>query len=295
MGARLLTAVGALTLVVAFALLIVTCASIPNTSLPLLTVDAHNDRRGATGGEIRVQFGLWGWCQHTSEVWGTHPEGCVKGNGTSGYNPAVVMRGLNEDFPSFNTAGSARDLTLGFVLPAVAIATTGVAIILAIAWLIKGNRIIYIAILTFSVLSFIFTIAAVGCVFGFCEKIRKGTPARILVWVARIQVTMSTVFHVTVHVRPRDVARFLEAAEPTIERMKREPELMHFEMYQVHDSPGTITWIEKWSEPVDWIMKHQMTKDYYNEYFDATEPFYVKPRELRVMSSLGPRYTYQKT
>ncbi|KAF4835848.1 hypothetical protein CGCSCA4_v011000 [Colletotrichum siamense] len=106
---------------------------------------------------------------------------------------------------------------------------------------------------------------------------------------------MSTVFHVTVHVRPRDVARFLEAAEPTIERMKREPELMHFEMYQVHDSPGTITWIEKWSEPVDWIMKHQMTKDYYNEYFDATEPFYVKPRELRVMSSLGPRYTYQKT
>ncbi|KAK2728200.1 hypothetical protein CKAH01_11194 [Colletotrichum kahawae] len=57
---------------------------------------------------------------------------------------------------------------------------------------------------------------------------------------------MSTVFHVTVHVRPRDVARFLEAAEPTIERMKREPELMHFEMYQVHDSPGTITWIEKW-------------------------------------------------
>ncbi|KAL3296057.1 C6 finger domain-containing protein [Colletotrichum asianum] len=68
---------------------------------------------------------------------------------------------------------------------------------------------------------------------------------------------MSTVFHVTVHVRPRDVARFLEAAEPTIERMKREPELMHFEMYQVHDSPGTITWIEKWSEPVDWIMKKQ--------------------------------------
>ncbi|KAF4897782.1 hypothetical protein CGCFRS4_v004836 [Colletotrichum fructicola] len=66
---------------------------------------------------------------------------------------------------------------------------------------------------------------------------------------------MSTVFHVTVHVRPRDVARFLEAAEPTIERLKREPELMHFEMYQVHDSPGTITWIEKWSEPVDWIMK----------------------------------------
>lgn len=57
---------------------------------------------------------------------------------------------------------------------------------------------------------------------------------------------MSTVFHVTVHVAPRDVARFLQAAEPTIERMKRESELMYFEMYQVHDSPGTITWIEKW-------------------------------------------------
>ncbi|KAF4839602.1 hypothetical protein CGCSCA4_v011001 [Colletotrichum siamense] len=202
MGARLLTAVGALTLVVAFALLIVTCASIPNTSLPLLTVDAHNDRRGATGGEIRVQFGLWGWCQHTSEVWGTHPEGCVKGNGTSGYNPAVVMRGLNEDFPSFNTAGSARDLTLGFVLPAVAIATTGVAIILAIAWLIKRNLIIYIAILTFSVLSFIFTIAAVGCVFGFCEKIRKGTPARTLVWVGTSRSRTATFWDLKTYYGP---------------------------------------------------------------------------------------------
>ncbi|GJC78851.1 hypothetical protein ColLi_01689 [Colletotrichum liriopes] len=57
---------------------------------------------------------------------------------------------------------------------------------------------------------------------------------------------MTTVFQVTVHVHPRDVARFLEASEPTIEKMKRESELMYFEMYQVHDSPGTITWIEKW-------------------------------------------------
>ncbi|KAK1622204.1 hypothetical protein BDP81DRAFT_386808 [Colletotrichum phormii] len=106
---------------------------------------------------------------------------------------------------------------------------------------------------------------------------------------------MSTVFQVTVHVAPQDVSRFLRAAEPTIEKMKRESELMYFEMYQVHDSPGTITWIEKWSEPVDWIMKHQMTKDYYNDYFDATEPFYVAPRELRILSSLGPRHTYQKS
>ncbi|GKT59587.1 C6 finger domain-containing protein [Colletotrichum tofieldiae] len=57
---------------------------------------------------------------------------------------------------------------------------------------------------------------------------------------------MTTVFQVTVHVHPRDVARFLEVSEPTIEKMKRESELMYFEMYQVHDSPGTITWIEKW-------------------------------------------------
>lgn len=69
------------------------------------------------------------------------------------------------------------------------------------------------------------------------------------------------------------------------------------------------------SEPVDWIMKvsrsgfpcrvfrlmdvmtlqHQMTKDYYNDYFDATEPFYIAPRELRILSSLGPRHTYQKS
>ncbi|KAF4876621.1 hypothetical protein CGCSCA1_v004404 [Colletotrichum siamense] len=183
MGARLLTAVGATTLLVAFALLIVTCASIPNTSLPLLTVDAYRVLRGVTDREIRVQFGLWGWCQYTSEVWETHPEGCVKVNGTSGYDPAVVMRGLDRTYPSFNTAGGARDLTLGFVLPAVATAMTGLAIILAIAWLIKRNRIINLASIAFSVLSFTFAIASVGCVFGFCEKIRRNTPAWSVVWV----------------------------------------------------------------------------------------------------------------
>ncbi|KAK1978688.1 hypothetical protein LZ30DRAFT_598601 [Colletotrichum cereale] len=106
---------------------------------------------------------------------------------------------------------------------------------------------------------------------------------------------MATVFQVTVHVRPRDVSRFLEASEPTIEKMKRESELMYFEMYQMHDSPGTIIWIEKWSEPVDWILKHQMTEEYYNDYFNATEPFYIKPRELKILSPLGPRYAYQKS
>ncbi|KAF4835849.1 hypothetical protein CGCTS75_v002306 [Colletotrichum tropicale] len=192
MGARLLTAVGASTLLVAFALLIVTCASIPNTSLPLLTVDAHRAIRGVTDREIRVQFGLWGWCQYTSEEWETHPEGCVRVNGTSGYNPAVVMRGL-DPYPYYvSTAGGERDLTLGFVLPAVAIATTGVAMILAIAWLIRRNRIINLASIAFSVLSFIFTVAAVGCVFGFCEKIRKDTPASSLVWVGSSTVRTQT-------------------------------------------------------------------------------------------------------
>lgn len=57
---------------------------------------------------------------------------------------------------------------------------------------------------------------------------------------------MTTVFQVTVHVAPKNVSRFLEASQPTIEKMKNETELVYFEMYQVHDAPGTITWIEKW-------------------------------------------------
>lgn len=38
-----------------------------------------------------------------------------------------------------------------------------------------------------------------------------------------------------------------------------------------------------------------MTKAYYNAYFDATEPLYIKPRELKILSPLGPQFFYQKS
>ncbi|KAF4892261.1 hypothetical protein CGCF415_v013087 [Colletotrichum fructicola] len=177
MGARLLAAVGALSLVVALALLIVTCASIPNTSLPIFTVDASSRFSSNFQPQIRVHFGLWGWCQLTTEPRVLFPEGCVRVNGTSGYDPALVMRPLNSDFPPTFKPGGMRDMTLGFVLPAVATATNGAAIILLVAAFVRRNRICNLVSIALSVLSLIFTIAAVGCVFAFCEKVRRGTPS----------------------------------------------------------------------------------------------------------------------
>lgn len=69
MSARLFNAVGALGLVVSLALLIVTCVSVPGTSLPAFTVTASRTFSGTVRPQIRVDFGLWGWCQTTSTRW----------------------------------------------------------------------------------------------------------------------------------------------------------------------------------------------------------------------------------
>lgn len=67
MLSRLLSAVGAAVLVVSFALLIVTCVSIPDTSLSLFTVDVGRRINRELNSEIKIEFGLWGYCVLRSE------------------------------------------------------------------------------------------------------------------------------------------------------------------------------------------------------------------------------------
>ncbi|KAF6808184.1 C6 finger domain-containing protein [Colletotrichum sojae] len=129
-----------------------------------------------------------------------------------------------------------------------------------------------------------------------------------------------TAFYITIYVAPENVEKFLEESKSVFEKIKAEPGLVFFEMYQTAGEPGTISWVEKWSESIQWLMEvgesrshllitvqeyfanpyrseyqNQMTKPYYPEYFAVTEPMYVKPREMKVLSPLGSPFFFQKS
>ncbi|KAK6220115.1 hypothetical protein QIS74_05617 [Colletotrichum tabaci] len=77
-----------------------------------------------------------------------------------------------------------RDLTLGFILPAVAATTAGLAIIATAVAFVRPKRIASFVGMVFSALSFIFAVAAVGCVFACFENIRNKTPDVGSIWTA---------------------------------------------------------------------------------------------------------------
>ncbi|KAK1531696.1 hypothetical protein CPAR01_11345 [Colletotrichum paranaense] len=174
---RLFAAVSAALLVASFGLLLTTCISVPNTSLSIFTLEAT--RRGAGGSigpSIVLDFGLWGWCQATAATWPRYPQGCLRVGGSAGYDPAAIIRPMIIGFPSSIESRGMRDLTLGFPLPAVATATSGLGLLSALASLVKLNRLTTLASAILAILSFIFAVSALGCIFSLFEEIRKELP-----------------------------------------------------------------------------------------------------------------------
>ncbi|KAI0472749.1 hypothetical protein GGR56DRAFT_676815 [Xylariaceae sp. FL0804] len=96
--------------------------------------------------------------------------------------------------------------------------------------------------------------------------------------------------HVTVHVAPADVERFLDAFKAVFDLVVDEPECLFFEVYRSPDEPGRISWVENWSKSTQWFLENQMTKGYYAAYLAATEPMFVKPREFRILDRAGPDF-----
>lgn len=39
----------------------------------------------------------------------------------------------------------------------------------------------------------------------------------------------------------------------------------------------------------------QLPKDYYNEYLEATEPMYIRPREMKIVNRVGPPFAFYKS
>ncbi|KAI0842656.1 hypothetical protein F5Y06DRAFT_132281 [Hypoxylon sp. FL0890] len=100
--------------------------------------------------------------------------------------------------------------------------------------------------------------------------------------------------HVTVHLAPENVERFLVAFKAIFDVVVAEPECLFFEVYKSVEEPGKISWVENWSKDVQWLMEHQLTKPYYKEYFEITEPMFLKPREAHVWELVGPGFSMVK-
>ncbi|KAI0879127.1 hypothetical protein GGS24DRAFT_440885 [Hypoxylon argillaceum] len=96
--------------------------------------------------------------------------------------------------------------------------------------------------------------------------------------------------HVTVHIAPENVDRFLAAFKPVFNSVVAEPECLFFEMYQSPQEPGRISWVENWAKSPEWFLENQVTKDYYKEYFAITEAMFTKPREFQFLQRVGPEY-----
>ncbi|KAI0896610.1 hypothetical protein F4806DRAFT_433210 [Annulohypoxylon nitens] len=104
----------------------------------------------------------------------------------------------------------------------------------------------------------------------------------------------STSVHVTVHVAPENVEKFLAAFKKIFDVVAAEPECLFFEVYKSAEEPGKISWVENWGKDMQWLMENQITKPYYKEYFEITEPMFLKPREFQVFEPVGPGFTMIK-
>ncbi|KAI8959872.1 hypothetical protein F5Y11DRAFT_287692 [Daldinia sp. FL1419] len=100
--------------------------------------------------------------------------------------------------------------------------------------------------------------------------------------------------HVTIHIAPENVEKFLVAFKAIFDVVSAEPECLFFEVYKSVEEPGKLSWIENWSKDIQWFLEHQITKPYYKEYLELTEPMFLKPREARILEPIGPEFSVIK-
>ncbi|CAF9927710.1 MAG: hypothetical protein HETSPECPRED_006653 [Heterodermia speciosa] len=97
--------------------------------------------------------------------------------------------------------------------------------------------------------------------------------------------------HVTIVVAPENADKFLESLRPCFDAVTAEPECMSFQVFHDAEQPGYFRFVENWSKDKDWLIKNQLTKDYYKPYEEATKPLWIKPRELKVFEQLDDAWT----
>ncbi|KAF2736500.1 hypothetical protein EJ04DRAFT_511002 [Polyplosphaeria fusca] len=97
--------------------------------------------------------------------------------------------------------------------------------------------------------------------------------------------------HVKLTVAPESVDKFLEALKPAYDAVIAEPKCTFFEVFQNPNAPGEFKFIENWDATVDWLQNVQLKKEYYKPYLAATEPLWLKPREMELWERMpGPNW-----
>ncbi|KAE8145416.1 hypothetical protein BDV25DRAFT_133810 [Aspergillus avenaceus] len=100
--------------------------------------------------------------------------------------------------------------------------------------------------------------------------------------------------HVTIHINPDNLEKFWELFKPVYDKVIDEPECTFFEVYQSSEEPGTLSWVENWSKPKEWLFENQLTKEYYRDYLATTTQMFTKPREARIFDRVGSPFIMVK-
>ncbi|KAL8981091.1 MAG: hypothetical protein Q9205_004017 [Flavoplaca limonia] len=87
--------------------------------------------------------------------------------------------------------------------------------------------------------------------------------------------------HVSIYIDPSNRTAFLEAFKPCFDAVRAEKECLFFEIYSDPDDAGHFSWA-------------QITKDYYKPYLAATEPMFIKPREVKFYDRMEESWTFAK-
>ncbi|KAK3693183.1 hypothetical protein B0T22DRAFT_476023 [Podospora appendiculata] len=102
-----------------------------------------------------------------------------------------------------------------------------------------------------------------------------------------------TIF-VTVSIAPENVDKFLDVIKPVFERITSLPECEFFEIYSTPEEPGTFSWIEDWNATREFLFEEEMSKDYFKDYVEKITPLLIKPREIKFLERVSPRFLHSR-
>ncbi|QKX61756.1 uncharacterized protein TRUGW13939_08912 [Talaromyces rugulosus] len=100
---------------------------------------------------------------------------------------------------------------------------------------------------------------------------------------------------VTVTIAPENVPKFFELFKPVYEKVIEEPECTFFEVYISPENPGVLSWVENWTQSIEWLFQNQLSKEYYKDanivaivcLASVTEHFFIIMSGLRGMVKDG--------
>ena len=61
--------------------------------------------------------------------------------------------------------------------------------------------------------------------------------------------------HITITIKPEDVTVFIPLLTTVVEKNAALPEFVFFELYQSPEDAGVLSWVENWTESIEWVMK----------------------------------------